>query len=162
MKSGFLARPASGNDASCLTELAIRSKAHWGYTAEFMTACRGELTVAANQINDPRTHLVVAEQQGEIIGFYALRVVSSVECELDAMFVEPAHIGTGIGRLLMQHAMRTASDHGLRTLYIQSDPNAAPFYQAMGGKLCGHRESDSIPGRDLPLFAVSIPATRDA
>jgi GNAT superfamily N-acetyltransferase len=93
-----------------LSALALRSKAYWGYSSDF----------------------------------------------LDALFVEPAHIGTGIGRLLIQHALQTLADCGAVRLIIQGDANATEFYKAAGARQTGARESGSIPGRYLPLFESEI------
>jgi hypothetical protein len=38
-------RFATPDEAELLTSLAMRSKASWGYSAEFMEACRAELTI---------------------------------------------------------------------------------------------------------------------
>lgn len=41
-------------------------------------------------------------------------------------------------------------------MIIQDDPNAEAFYLAAGGVRTGDRESDSIPGRFLPLFVIDV------
>jgi GNAT superfamily N-acetyltransferase len=41
---------------------------------------------------------LVAIDSGLILGFYTLEFVSEGEYELAALFVDPAYIGTGIGR----------------------------------------------------------------
>jgi hypothetical protein len=58
--------------------------------------------------------------------------------------------------MLLDHARATASVLGYRTMIIQGDPHAAPFYRAMGGQLIGSRPSASIPGRELPLFRIDL------
>jgi N-acetylglutamate synthase-like GNAT family acetyltransferase len=149
-------RRADPNQAATLTALAIRSKAFWGYSADFMEACRAELLVSQDNIQDSKNQYVIAESAGEVLGFYALERLSASEFELDALFVEPLHIGTGVGRRLIRHAIQAVAGAGGRELFIQGDPNAEKFYCAAGGKLIGTRESASIPGRSLPLFAISI------
>ena len=69
---------------------------------------------------------------------------------------EPEHIGSGVGRLLIQHAVRRLSEHGVARLLIQGDPHATEFYVAAGARYVGTRESGSIPGRELPLFELAI------
>lgn len=39
-------RPARDTELDALTALVLRSKAHWGYSDEFMRACAAELTVS--------------------------------------------------------------------------------------------------------------------
>jgi predicted N-acetyltransferase YhbS len=75
---------------------------------------------------------------------------------MDALFVDPDHIGTGVGRTLMNHALQLLSQCGAAHLLIQGDPNATRFYLAAGGRQVGTRESASIPGRFLPMFEIDI------
>jgi hypothetical protein len=46
-------RAAHGGELEALSALAMRSKAHWGYSAAFMQACRDELTVSAELLPWP-------------------------------------------------------------------------------------------------------------
>lgn len=143
-------------EAASLSALALRSKAYWGYSAEFIAACRAELTYSADQIQGDNFRFFVAENGGSLIGFYALGQLSIDELELEALFVDPPYIGKGYGRALIEHAKRTAAELGAAFLIIQGDPNAERFYRAAGGKPTGCRESASIPGRYLPTFAISL------
>lgn len=149
-------RPARVDEAQLLSALALRSKAHWGYTSEFIEACRTELTISADNIRSAAMRYFVLERGNRVVGFYALSVLTPTEIELDALFVEPADIGAGFGRALIEHAQRTASALGARRLVIQSDPNAARFYQAAGGRQTGESESASVPGRYLPTFEITL------
>ena len=139
-----------------LSELAMRSKAHWGYSPAFMDACRAELTYSAAEIGDARRRFAVAERSGTPVGFYALGKASMGSVELEALFVEPGHIRTGVGRALLRHAGAAAVSQGARVLVIQGDPHAAAFYEAAGAVRIGERESTSIPGRLLPLYSLSL------
>lgn len=38
-------RPAEPDEATAISALAQRSKAHWGYGQEFLVACRDDLTI---------------------------------------------------------------------------------------------------------------------
>ncbi len=153
-------RSARPDDAGALSDLAFRSKAYWGYMPAFMEACRAELTVSEEDLAAPAFHAVLAERDGAIVGFYALSRCGSVDVELEALFVEPAHIGRGVGRALMNHATATARAMGARTMTIQGDPHATAFYRAAGGVQVGEQESDSISGRMLPVFRIALDAPR--
>lgn len=152
----YIIRPALPGEAGLLSELALRSKAHWGYSADFMRACRAELTYSAERIEDSEYSFMAVEIAAAIAGFYGLRRLSTAEFELEALFVEPARIGQGVGRALMDHAKAAAAAQGGRSLVIQGDPHAERFYRAAGGVFAGRRESDSVPGRFLPVFTVSL------
>ena len=149
-------RAAAHSEAAAISSLAMRSKAHWGYSDEFMQACREELTYSRSQIESEHCEFFVIEAECRIIGFYALKFTGPVDAELDALFVEPEMIGRGIGRTLIEHAKARASRLGIRQIIIQGDPNAESFYEAAGGIRDGRRESGSIPGRLLPLFRIDL------
>ena len=149
-------RPANPDEAHLLSALAIRSKAHWGYSADFMRLCEEELNWSADQLAASAFTFIVAELNHRIVGFYAVERISDIEFELEALFVEPSHIGTGVGRMLIEHAKSTVADMGGNILLVQGDPHAEKFYLAAGGQLVGHRASQSVPGRQLPLFRIVL------
>lgn len=151
-------RPAEPHEHQQLSELALRSKAYWGYSPAFMTACRVELSVSTADIVHPDRSCWLAEIGGELVGYYALERLSSTEYELEALFVEPDFIGRGVGRQLIDHAKAIAQARGAKSILIQGDPHAARFYEAVGAIRIGERESGSIPGRFLPEFRLTLPS----
>ena len=86
-------RPARTGEAGLLGDLAMRSKAHWGYSAGFMEACREELSYSEKQLVSGDMCFFVLEHARKIIGFYTLKRLVQAEAELEALFVEPAFIG---------------------------------------------------------------------
>lgn len=100
--------------------------------------------------------MFVARRVGAVVGYYSLRGPGGGEVELDAMFVEPAHIGSGIGTAMMHHAVAQACRLGAGTLAIQADPRAEGFYRARGARRVGTGESGSVPGRCLPLPRLDL------
>src|SRR5689334_1223256 len=98
-------RPARVEEAAALTDVALRSKAHWGYDAAFMDACRADLTISGDDI---RQGLVfVLEEAERLIGFYALWGTGD-DLLLTDLFVVPERIGRGHGCQLWEHAVETA------------------------------------------------------
>ncbi len=153
MSSATIRRARPG-EADRLSELALRSKAYWGYPPDFIEACWEELTLSEADLR--ATPTFVAAVDGERVGFYALERLSVDEVELGFLFVEPAAIGRGHGRALIEHAKEQARALGYRTLVIQGDPHAEDFYRAAGGRRVGEKASLSVPGRMLPLFNVDL------
>jgi len=147
-------RAARSTEADVLSDLAFRSKAVWGYSDDFMAACRAELSVSSDELNTRPTF--VFDTGGGPVGFYALRELSPGTVDLDFLFVDPDHLNQGIGRRLLDHARTEARRLGHRVMVIQSDPNAEAFYAASGGRRVGTEPSRSIPGRDLPLFEIDL------
>lgn len=68
--------PARREDAAALSDLALRSKAHWSYDAAFLEACRDDLTISGDDIG--RGLVFVLEEGGHVIGFYAFRILRIV------------------------------------------------------------------------------------
>jgi GNAT superfamily N-acetyltransferase len=147
-------RPARPTEAGLLTELVLRSKAHWGYDEAFMAACRDELTLTPDQLVPGRT-LVAADGDGTPLGF-ALLAGDAPVGELAMLFVEPSAIGQGIGGRLYRELLTLAREAGFTHLTIDADPQAADFYAAQGAVRTGETPSASIPGRVLPLFTVVL------
>jgi len=152
-------RTARPEEADALTALSMRSKAHWGYDAEFMRLCVPVLTMAISTILDGRVW--VAEQDDTIKGVVAVDdadATSDCAFELARLFVEPGCMGHGIGRLLFERAVAWIAEQGGGTMEILSDPDAAPFYARMGARQIGDAPSDAIPGRRLPLLVLDVAA----
>ena len=147
-------RRAEPGEAEALTALSLRSKAYWGYDESFMAAAAAELALSPERL--ARYPAYVLEAEGRVAGFYLLEPIDEREVELSALFVEPDAIGRGYGRRLMEHAITTAKRLGYRAMLVHSDPNAEPFYRAMGAEPIGTVPSGSIPGRTLPLLRVDL------
>ena len=145
------ARPA---EAGLLSALALRSKAHWGYDAEFLAACRDDLALTADDMTTSTVY--VYDGVDAPLGFYRLVLLDHGIAELDALFVEPAAMGQGVGSRLWQHAVAIARQLECSEMVWQSDPQAEGFYLAMGARRAGDSESTVMPGRMLPLMRFRL------
>ena len=143
-------------EAGLISKLAIRSKAYWGYDEEFMNSCIDELSHSEEQISDDKYRYYLAENDGEVLGFYKLENLYQDTILLEALFIDTSAIGSGVGRALFEHAKKTAKECGGTCLEAQSDPYAEPFYLAMGARVTGRKESGSIAGRYLPMIQVEL------
>lgn len=145
-------RPATEDEGSDLTELALRAKSHWGYDANFLDTARADLTIDAEKIRSARIY--VLEDRGRTIGFYGL-LGDPPRGRLEWMFLEPETIGRGYGRWLWKNAMERATAAGFAELTIESDRYAEAFYLAMGATRIG-RTTSPVDGALLPLLRVEI------
>jgi GNAT superfamily N-acetyltransferase len=145
------ARPA---ETGVLSALALRSKAHWGYDADFLAACRDDLTLSPEEIATSAVY--VCDGVDAPLGYYRLVLLDGGVAELDALFVEPAAMGQGIGKRLWWHAVATAAKLGCAEMVWQSDPQAEGFYLAMGARRAGESESTVSPGRMLPFMRFRL------
>jgi len=141
-------RDAGVDDCGVLSALAFASKACWGYDDAFMEACREELMIRPVDLEHAKVRVAVATT---IVGFHGID-----GDELRWMFVAPAATGRGIGAALFADALEVARSAGLGTLRIDSDPNAAGFYERMGARRVGETPSASIRGRHLPVFLIDL------
>jgi GNAT superfamily N-acetyltransferase len=144
-------RPARRGEASALSDLALRAKAHWGYDEEFLRRCRAVLELRDDELEPRRT--VIAEEGGRILGFYTLDGPPP-EGELGNLWIDPAHLRRGVGRRLWTHATEAARSLGFAALLIAADPHAEGFYLAMGAARVGEVPSEIAGGRLLPQLRV--------
>ena len=153
MNSGFVIRPAKPEEATLLTCLAMRSKAHWGYDAAFMAACRTELTVTQEQIAEAATF--VYEEQGRALATYGLDIDGSM-ADIAFFYVDPSALRRGIGSEMWRHLLDECRRQGIAKITIVSDPNAERFYLSLGAQPVGTVASESIPGRRLPTLEYAL------
>lgn len=144
-------RRARGEDAPALTTLTYLSKQSNGYDDAFMAACADELRVTPEDI--AANHFLLAEEaSGTPLGCACL----TPEGEISSFFIHPDHKRQGIGRGLWQQLRETATSLNLTHLTLDADPDAVPFYRAMGFEVIGQTPSGSIPGRHLPKMALRL------
>ena len=104
---------------SCATHYAPEQIAAW--TASPVPAAYAAMLAAGGGI--------VAMQDEAIAGYAMLNVDKH---EIDAVFVDPARAGLGIGRQLLMALEQLARERGMARLHLSASLNAVPFYQAAG------------------------------
>jgi ribosomal protein S18 acetylase RimI-like enzyme len=150
----FHIRRAQPKDAAELTTLIYLSKQSNGYDDAFMAACAGELSVS--EVDITTSKMWVAEKDG-LLGCLMLRDFSGTQRgKISAFFIHPDSKRQGVGRQLWHRVLSHAKRNGLTLLELDSDPEAVPFYEAMGFRVIGQIPSGSIPGRFLPLMEFDL------
>lgn len=151
-------RDARPDESALISDLALRSKGYWPYSAEFLEACREELTYPPDKISCPDYRFVVIERADAdgLAGFVLLHLASAEQVDMDALFVEPACIGQGVGKALWLRGVELAREYGAKRIEIHADPYAEPFYSAMGARRVGDVPSGSVPGRVLPRMHFDL------
>lgn len=148
-------RLATLHDAPALTDLAARSETHWGYDATFMATFREVYRITETYIAE---HTVfVAGEEGRVLGFYAL-VDGDDGVELEYMYLEPAQLGRGLGRLLWEHMTAHCRTHGIERIHLVCGPEPKPFYLKMGAVQTGEADSLVVPGRRVARMVYRNPA----
>ena len=146
-------RDACKSELPSLSELCLRSKAVWGYDDAFMTACRAELTLHPEELRS--TSLQLAVRDSTVVGLTQVKVTDT-DADLLKLFVEPALLRSGVGRLLFEWATARARGLGAVRMMIEADPGAVPFYERMGARHAGFAPSQSILGRMLPCMQMDL------
>ena len=143
------ARPEEGER---LREIAMAAKSNWGYEEEAVRswAAQGDFSPAglATKI------FLVAEEEGRAVGFASL-IPQAELAVLDDLWIEPAWIGRGVGSQLFRACADRARELGAKRLEWEAEPNAAGFYERMGGRYV--RDSDPTAfGRVIPVMGLDL------
>lgn len=149
--------------APVLTRLSRRSKAHWGYDPDVLGRWLDDLAISAEDID--RDVVLVAEvgdEPARIAGFARVTegartaLAEPPPAQLKDLWVEPADIGSGVGRALFAAACEVARTLPADQLLIMADPNAEGFYLRMGARRIGEERSEVVDGRGLPILAYDL------
>ena len=135
-----------------MREIAVEAKAHWGYDRALVEewALGGDFEPESLR----KRLLYVAEAEGRPVGWAALIPRGEVGW-LEDLWVEPAWIGRGVGRMLFEHVAAEARQRGARRLEWEAEPNARGFYERMGGSYV--RDSEVTEwGRVLEVLGVDL------
>jgi len=123
-------RLAIAAEQRALEELQRRASLIWEEDRESLLAHPDAIELPLEQITDGRT--VVAERDGELLGFSVVLRRDDGDAELDGLFVEPAQWRQGIGRMLVEQAEQIAARDGSANLWVIANTRALDFYGACG------------------------------
>lgn len=105
--------------------------------------------------NDPGEFMLVAEQDGEVVGFVtggaARENLGDYAGEIYAIYLLAAYQKQGIGRALFEQARAALAERGydgLMLWVLDGNPTEA-FYQHMGGKFIGSKQEE-VGGQEVP------------
>ncbi len=153
----MIIRPAQVDEGAALLQLMIASKGYWHYPPEWMASWISRQLIDATYFADHSSEVYAAVVEDVIVGFYSLLPQGQV-CMLDDLWVEPAHIGQGVGRRLFAHALQRAGQLDATTLRWDAEPQAEGFYIKMGGRTIG--EKISRMGSKLPIMEMTLAAVQ--
>jgi ADP-ribose pyrophosphatase YjhB (NUDIX family)/GNAT superfamily N-acetyltransferase len=136
----LLIRQARSGDEASIAALLPLIPANEDMSAE-------ELNAARLRFRESTTlDVLVAEWEGEIVGLLVLSFVSALtglRAWIDDVVVGPTHRRQGIGRALIEAAIKRASRRGATHLFLDTsrgNPDALDFYRA-----CGFEEGGVTP-----------------
>jgi GNAT superfamily N-acetyltransferase len=145
---------ATPDDAEALTRIAWEAKRSWGYPERWMELWRKTFTITPELIASQELFCAWLDNEG--VGFYALRQEGSA-LWLEHLWVLPCFMKRGVGRALFTHAAEQTRALGFDAFRIESDPNAAGFYERMGAQRIGTTVTE-VEGeaRELPLLMFRV------
>ena len=158
-------RPATVADAPAMGRLVVRAwqAAYRGHMPDaYLDGLRPQDRAAywdeVLRREDRRGAVLVAERDGEVVGFAALGPSPDPEGagELYAINVDPAHWGTGAGRALLEAAQAELDRMGFAESVLWVLPGnarARRFYERAGWAADGTE-------RTAEVFAVTVPEVR--
>jgi GNAT superfamily N-acetyltransferase len=91
--------------------------------------------------SDPRQTLLVAEQDGSLLGTLQLSIIPNLTFEgrrraqVEAVRIAASARGRGVGRSLIEHAKAIAGEHHCHLLQLTTNrqrPEAVRFYERLG------------------------------
>jgi GNAT superfamily N-acetyltransferase len=145
-------REGTEADFELLRAIAVEAKAHWGYDRAQVEewASGGDFEPESLR----RRLLYVAEEEGRPVGWAALIPRGEVGW-LEDLWIEPAWIGRGLGRMLFERVAAEARKRGARRLEWEAEPNAHGFYRHLGAVYL--RDSEETEwGRVLEVLGVEL------
>lgn len=150
----ILIRQVKSADADRLTQIALSAKRHWDYPERWMESWTPQLTFTPEYFEENESWVAVDGEKP--IAFYTLEDDNGIAW-LENLWVLPEYIGKGIGKDLFFHAVTLARGRGYKILQLEADPNAMGFYEKMGMKKIGERQSevDGSP-RILPIMEIAL------
>ncbi|MGW0994848.1 N-acetyltransferase family protein [Streptomyces sp. NPDC002523] len=99
---------------------------------------------------------LVAEQDGRIVGWAALGPyrdgeVRTSDAELYALYVDPEHLGSGIGRALLAESVERCAGYPRMFLWVlKENSRARRFYERAGFRPDGAEEPFDVDGVRVP------------
>ena len=100
------------------------------------------------QLEEQHRMMYLAEEDGEICGYYSLLPGEKEECELGSLSVLPEYRHRGIGGELLKHAEETARDLGFSVMklsIVEENRVLREWYERNGAKHTGTKKFDFFP-----------------
>ncbi len=144
---------AKPTDSKLLTDTALLSKKYWGYDDKLINLWRSDLEISAEYISKNKVVKVYIEDK--FIGFFGIKFTNEKEAEIDHLWLIPEKINKGFGRSIFNHIFKCLKSKNYKKTTLVAEPNAKGFYDKMGGRVIGQRQS-KVSGRFLDIYEFKI------
>jgi GNAT superfamily N-acetyltransferase len=147
---GWLVRAASASDLPELQRIYRAASLSNAGDREALLARPEFLVFAGAGIAPGRTRVAAAPDAGPV-GFASTAPGEDGDLELEDLFVDPVWMRRGVGRLLVQDAVRQATAAGARAILVTGNQHALAFYLAVGFVQVGQAQTELRPAPRLRL-----------
>ncbi|MBS0482466.1 MAG: GNAT family N-acetyltransferase [Proteobacteria bacterium] len=157
-------RQARANDAPALRQLVERAyrgdsaRQGWTHEADLIETDRTSLDELLAVITDPDRVVLVAPQDGQMLGTVTIARVAADLCYLGMLAVDPQIQAGGLGRRLVGAAEAAARDHfgaaRMEMTVIAARRELIAWYQRQGYGLTG--ESRLLPGMEREDLRMEV------
>lgn len=142
---------ATAEDCQALSELAVRSKRHWGYSKEAMELWNQNLTITEDFLN---SHTVIkATLEDDIVGFFALEEIKPTT-RIAQYWIDTPYMRKGYGSEMFKYLKDFLRQKNVEKATIVLDPNGLAFFENKGAKVLNKIEHKV---KNKFLLIVEIP-----
>lgn len=144
--------PVTVADCEELTNVAMRSKRHWGYSKEEMELWNVNLSISEEFIN---SHTVIkATLEDEIVGFFALEEISPTT-RIAQYWIDTPYMRKGYGSNMYKYLKEFLKAQNVEKVTLVLDPNGLNFFTNKGAKVLNKIEHN-VKGKFLYIVEVPI------
>lgn len=144
-------------DQDAITEVhvaSVQGVKESAYDDEELEVWESGAATTSYSIDDPETVFLVAEHDGEIVGFAQ---ASIDEAELDKLYVDPAYQHRGVATSLSEELDQRLWSHGVGSVSVEASVNAVPFYERVGYERVGtHQKPITLEGTSVEMKMVEM------
>lgn len=126
-------------------------------------------------IGSDEQYVVVAEDEGSVIGFGSLSLEdegtsedadvedeeASATAEVTGVYVHPSVARAGVGSAIYDELERRARESGVRTLELAASRNAVPFYESLGYERVREFTHEFSPHEDTGVYGTVVEMRTD-
>jgi putative acetyltransferase len=115
----YTLRAATNADLPAVWRLISSVLASYGITSNRQTTDSDLVDIEATYWNKKGAFYVLLEGEA-VIGTVALQHETDATCELCRMYLAPQYHGQGLGRRLLEHALREARERGFKEMRLKT------------------------------------------
>jgi putative acetyltransferase len=112
--------PAMNRDKERIVALVIRILQEFGFQPDFESSEADLQDIEATYRNSGGLFMLVEDQDGQLLGTFAVQRLDAVTCKLRKMYLVPEARGRGLGRYMLDQALQDARRLGYTRMIIET------------------------------------------